>query len=59
MGLTPTAVLFGASAAALAIGLWHDRRPWQPGKANLIWLMFVGLVGCLVFGIHLFNLVFR
>jgi|JI10StandDraft_1071094.scaffolds.fasta_scaffold2102305_2 hypothetical protein len=59
MPLTPTAICFAASAGALAFGLWHDRRPWQPGKANLFWMMFAGMTGCLVFGIHLFNLLVR
>ncbi|MCC7274611.1 MAG: hypothetical protein IT561_18225 [Alphaproteobacteria bacterium] len=59
MGLTPTALLFAASFAALGAGIWNDRRPWRPGKPNLIWLMFAGMVGCLVFGIHLFNLLLR
>ncbi|WP_374446363.1 hypothetical protein [Stella sp.] len=59
MPLTPTAICFAASAGTLAVGLWHDRRPWRPGKANPFWLMFGGLTGCLVFGIHLFNLLAR
>jgi len=59
MSLTPTAVLFGLSAVILGVGVWNDRRPWQPGKLNLFWAMFAGAVGCLVFGIHLVNLLIR
>lgn len=59
MALTPTAICFGLSALSLAFGLWHDRRPWQPGKRNLFWMMFAGMTGCPVFGIHLFNLLVR
>lgn len=59
MPLIPTATFFALSIAAFGVGLWHDRRPWMPGKANLFWLMFVGMTGALVFGIHLFNLLAR
>lgn len=59
MPLTPTAILFAASAVVLAFGLWQDHRPWRPGKGNPFWLMFAGLTGSLVFGIHLFTLLAR
>ncbi len=59
MPLLPTAICFALSVTALGVGLWHDRRPWQPGKANLFWLMFAGMTGTMVFGIHLFNLLAR
>ena len=35
MSLTPTAILFGLSAVMLGVGLWNDRRPWQPGKLRV------------------------
>ncbi|BBK31916.1 hypothetical protein EDC65_0716 [Stella humosa] len=59
MPLTPTAIGFGVSAATLVFGMWHDRRPWQPGKLSPFWMLFAGTTGCLVFGIHLFNLLLR
>lgn len=59
MSLTPTAILFAVSTTVLAFGLWQDRRPWRPGKLNPFWAMFAGAVGCIVFGIHLFNLLVR
>lgn len=59
MPLTPTAICFAASAGAFVYGVWQDHRPWQPGRGNPFWPMFAGLTGCLVFGIHLFNLVLR
>lgn len=59
MPLVPTAICFTLSVAGLAFGLWHDRRPWTPGKANSFWMMFAGMTGALVFGIHLFSLLAR
>ena len=56
MELGSTTAAFAISAAVLGLALWHDYRPWRPGKANLVPVMIVALIGVLVFGAHLATL---
>lgn len=53
MELPATLAGFAAALAVLGLALWQDRRPWRPGKANLVPLMIVSLLATIVFGIHL------
>jgi hypothetical protein len=56
MGLRETAAGFAACLVALAAAAIVDRRPYRPGKPNLVWLMIVLVAACLILGRHLLTL---
>jgi hypothetical protein len=56
MGLAATLASLGAALAILAVAVLLDRRPYRPGKLNLIPLMILSLAAALVLGRHLLTL---
>jgi hypothetical protein len=57
MGLTATSLALGFCLAVLAVAIVFDRRPYRPGKPNLVPLMIIALAAGLVLARHLFALV--
>jgi hypothetical protein len=57
MGLTETSAALGLCLLVLAIAVVLDRRPYRPGKRNLVMLMIVALAASLMLGRHLLALV--
>jgi hypothetical protein len=53
MGPTETIVALGFCLAVLALAIVLDRRPYRPGKPNLVPLMIVALAAGLVLARHL------
>ena len=56
MGLTETSAALGLCLLVLAVAVVLDRRPYRPGKRNLIMLMIIALAASLVLGRHLLTL---
>jgi len=59
MGLSTTLYLLCGSAAVLGLTLWHDRRPWWPGKRTLVVPMLAAATATLILAIHLGALLLR
>jgi hypothetical protein len=56
MGLPETIIGFAAFATLLIVGVVQDRRPYAPGRLNWVPAMMVGLIGAIIFGMHLATL---
>lgn len=57
MDLIETSLALGLCLAVLAVAVFFDRRPYRPGKRNLIPLMIIALAASLVLARHLLTLV--
>src|SRR5258708_1209772 len=53
MGLWETIIGFAAFGSLLVVGVVQDRRPYAPGRLNWVPAMMIGLIGAIVFAIHL------
>ena len=58
MGLIETSTALAISVAVLAVLIVLDRRPYRPGKRNLVMPMIVALAASLLLARHLLALVF-
>ena len=58
MGLIATSTALAISLLVLAVLIVLDRRPYRPGKRNLVMLMIVALAASLLLARHLLTLVF-
>jgi hypothetical protein len=56
MGVFETSLALALSLLVLAIAVVLDRRPYRPGKRNLIPLMIIALAAALLFARHLLSL---
>jgi multisubunit Na+/H+ antiporter MnhB subunit len=57
MGLIETSAGLAFSLAVLAVVIVLDRRPYRPGKRNLVLLMIVALAASLLLARHLLTLI--
>ncbi len=57
MGLTETSIALALCLLVLTIAVILDRRPYRPGKYNLVPLMIIALAASLVLGRHLLTLI--
>lgn len=58
MSMTTTLAAMGIALAVLALAVWGDRRPYEPGRPWRPWklLMALGLTALLVLAGHLVTL---
>jgi hypothetical protein len=57
MGLIETSLALAVCLVLLAVAIFLDRRPYRPGKPNLVPLMIMALAAGLVLARHLVALV--
>ena len=57
MGLIETSAALAVCVVVLAALIALDRRPYRPGKRNLVMLMIVALAASLLLARHLLTLV--
>jgi hypothetical protein len=56
MGLIETIAGIAGFGTLLVVGVIRDRRPYHPGKMNWIPAMMIGLIGAVIFAMHLATL---
>jgi hypothetical protein len=56
MGLLPTVGALALCLGLLTTAIVLDRRPYRPGKRDLVGLMIIALAASLIFARHLLTL---